>query len=85
MIGITAIVFSMVIATQFASTRTGYSYSIVHPSNADIRFIGSDNSSDGVMVLRVDGDNSSGSKTGVLWAGVFAPKIYSVFPVCCYG
>ena len=62
LIGIMIIVLSVTMATQYATTKVGYSYSIVHPSNADIRFIGSDNSSDGTMFLRVDGDNSSGSR-----------------------
>jgi len=62
LIGIMIIVLSVTMATQYATTKVGYSYSIVHPSNADIRFIGSDNSSDGTRVLRVDGDNSSGSR-----------------------
>ncbi len=57
------VVLSLVISTQYATTKTGYSYAIVHPSNADIRFIGSDNTSDGIRVLRVDGDNSSGSRS----------------------
>ena len=55
LIGIMIIVLSVTMATQYATTKVGYSYSIVHPSNADIRFIGADNSSDGTMVLRVDG------------------------------
>lgn len=62
LIGIMIIVLSVTMATQYATTKVGYSYSIVHPSNADIRFIGSDNSSDVTRVLRVDGDNSSGSR-----------------------
>lgn len=62
LIGIMIIVLSVTMVTQYATTKVGYSYSTVHPSNADIRFIGSDNSSDGTMVLRVDGDNSSGSR-----------------------
>jgi len=53
------VVLTMVIATQYAVTELGYEYTIVHPSNADIRFIGSDNSSDGVRVLRVDGTNGT--------------------------
>jgi len=48
----------MTMATQFATTKVGYSYSIVHPSNADIRYIGSDNSTDG-RLLRVDGTNGT--------------------------
>ena len=58
LIGVMIIVLSMTMATQYATTRIGYSYSIVHPSDADIRFIGSDNLSDGIRVLRVE-DNSS--------------------------
>ena len=51
----------MTMATQFATTKIGYEYSIVHPSNAAIRFIGSDNAStgDGYRILRVDGANST--------------------------
>lgn len=48
------VVLSMTMATQYASTKVGFSYAIVHPSNADIRFIASDNSSDGYKVLRTD-------------------------------
>ena len=62
-VGVLLVVLSMVIATQYSTTRVGYSYSIVHPSNSDIRFIGSDNCSDGIRVLRVDGDNSSGGRS----------------------
>lgn len=56
------VVLSMTMATQYATTRIGYSYSIVHPSESDIRFIGSDNSTDGIRILRMT-DNST---TGVL-------------------
>ena len=38
LIGIMIIVLSVTMATQYATTKVGYSYSIVHPSNADIRF-----------------------------------------------
>lgn len=48
------IVLSMTMATQFATTKVSYTFGIVHPSNADIRFVGCDNSSsDGDRVLRV--------------------------------
>ena len=50
-LGVMLIVLSMTMATQYATTKVSYTYSIVHPSNADIRFIGSDNGSDG-RVLR---------------------------------
>lgn len=52
------VVLSTVMATQYATTRVTFSYSIVHPSNADIRFVGSDNcSDDGVRVLRINSTN----------------------------
>lgn len=60
--GMILLILSMTSATQFATTKLGYSYSIVHPSNADIRLIGSDTGNDG-RILRVDGDNSTGEKT----------------------
>lgn len=59
LLGVMLVVLSMTMATQYAVTKVGYSFSIVHPSNADIRFIGSDNSTDG-RVLRVDGSNGTG-------------------------
>ncbi len=49
----------MVIATQFAVSRVSYDFTIVHPSNANIRLIGSDNASDNVRLLRVAGSNTS--------------------------
>jgi len=49
----------MVIATQYATTKVGYEYNIVHPSEANIRYIGSDNSSDSIRVLRVIGSNTT--------------------------
>ncbi|GAJ01338.1 unnamed protein product, partial [marine sediment metagenome] len=51
------IILNMVIATQYATTKIGYEYYIVHPSDANIRYIGSDNSSDSIRVLRVIGSN----------------------------
>jgi len=63
LIGVMIIVLSMTMATQYATTKIGYSYGIVHPSDAAIRFIGSDNAStgDGFRILRVDGANATTS------------------------
>jgi len=58
LVGIMLIVLSMTMATQYATTKVNFSYNIVHPSNADIRFIASDNSTDKIHILRID-DNSS--------------------------
>ncbi|MEA3458072.1 MAG: hypothetical protein U9R21_05280, partial [Candidatus Thermoplasmatota archaeon] len=59
LLGVMLVVLSVAVATQYATTKVNYSYSIVHPSNADIRFVASDNSSeDGNRLLRV-ADNDS--------------------------
>lgn len=49
----------MILATQYATTRIGYEYYIVHPSNANIRYIGSDNASDSKRILRVIDSNTT--------------------------
>jgi len=59
-LGVLVLVLNMLIATQYAATKIGYEYNIVHPSDADIRYIGSDNSTGG-RVLRVAGANGTGS------------------------
>ncbi len=54
LLGVMLIVLSMTMATQYATTRVSFQYGIVNPSNADIRFVGCDNASDGSgRVLRV--------------------------------
>lgn len=56
------VILSMTKATQYATTKISYSYGIVHPSNADIRFVGADNSSaDEPRALRIP-ENVSGSR-----------------------
>ena len=79
LIGIMLVVLSMTMATQYATTKIGYSYNIVHPSMAEIRFIGSDNASDGIRVLRVDGANDSHAKIKLLFGNLSANqnKTYS--------
>lgn len=52
------VICTMVVATQFAVTKLGYDFAIVHPSESDIRFIGSDNTSGG-RVLRVNNGNGT--------------------------
>ena len=53
LIGVMLIVLSMTMATQYAVTKVGWSYSIVHPSDADIRFIAYDKGQDDIYLLRV--------------------------------
>jgi hypothetical protein len=58
-LGLLFLIINMIVATQYVITKVEYEYNLVHPSNADIRYIGSDNSSDGIRILRVNGDNST--------------------------
>jgi len=59
LLGLLLMTGTMVVATQFAVSRVGYDFTVVHPSNADIRLIGSDNASDDVRLLRVVGANDT--------------------------
>ena len=73
-IGVMLIVLSMTMATQYATTKVNYTFGIVHPSNADIRFVGSDNSSaDGKRVLRVL-DNSTTTQYVTISLGDWMPN-----------
>ena len=72
-LGITIIVLRMTMATQYAITRVSYSFGIVHPSDADIRYIGSDNSSgDDQRVLRAT--NNATSPTITIELGDWMPN-----------
>ena len=59
LVGVLLIVLSMTMATQYATTNVNFSYNVVHPSNADIRFIASDNSSDNIHILRIATNSST--------------------------
>ena len=59
LIAVLILILSMVLATQYAVTKIGYTYYIRHPCDANIRYIGSDNSSDGIRILRVIGSNTT--------------------------
>lgn len=73
LIGVILVVLSMTMATQYANTRASYTFTIVHPSNADIRFIASDNSSsDGERCLRIV-NNVSGSQYVTIDLGSWMP------------
>ena len=58
-IAVMFLLLNMVIATQYAVTRVGYEYYLLHPCDTNIRLIGSDNSSDGKRILRVIGSNTT--------------------------
>lgn len=65
---------NMVIATQYVVTRVAYDYYILHPCDANIRFLGSDNSSDGIRVLRVIGSNVTNVGVKLRLGGNFSPQ-----------
>ena len=77
-LGVLVLVLNMLVATQYAVTKIGYEYNIVHPSNASIRYIGSDNSTGG-RVLRVAGSNSTASSLKLTFGNwsTGTNKIYS--------
>ncbi|MCX6665274.1 MAG: hypothetical protein NT038_04345 [Euryarchaeota archaeon] len=59
-VGILVILLSIVFASQYATAKVPIQCAVVHPSKADIRFIGSDNSStDGLRVLRASGNSNT--------------------------
>jgi hypothetical protein len=62
------VLLSTISATQYVRADVGFSYEIVHPSDADIRYIGSDNAPDGLRVLRADSSNSSVSLEFGRWS-----------------
>jgi len=80
LIGVMLVVLSMTMATQYATTKIGYTYAIVHPSESDIRFIGSDNSSDGLRILRGEGlTNDTDNKILTLRFGNITANINSTY------
>jgi hypothetical protein len=70
---------NMITATQYAVTKVGYSYTIVHPSDASIRYIGSDNASDGVRVLRVAGSNTTNVQVTLHLGDVYSTNMVRTY------
>lgn len=64
LLGVLLVVLSVTMATQYATTKISYSFGIVHPSDADIRFIASDNSAaDNKRVLRAENNATNPTLT----------------------
>jgi len=78
-IAILFLIVNMIVATQYAITKIGYVYTIVHPSDASIRYIGSDNSSDGIRVLRVAGSNTTNVRITLRLGDVFSTNMVRTF------
>jgi len=74
LIGVMLVVLSMTMATQYAVTKVGYSYSIVHPSDADIRFIAYDKAPDNIYLLRVLNNGSTDQDITVPFGNVSASQ-----------
>ncbi len=68
LIGILIVISTMVAATQFAITDLRYEYQIIIPTIQDhgLKFFGSDNSTDGIRLLRSDESRNEGSLKIVL-------------------
>lgn len=79
LIAILFLTLNMVIATQYAVTRVGYIYTLVHPCDASIRLIGSDNSSDGIRVLRVAGSNESNIQLVLRLGDIYSANMKKIF------
>jgi len=73
------LILNMVTASQYAVTKIGYSYTLVHPSNASIRYIGSDNSSDGIRVLRVVDSNTTNVQLTLRLGDVYSTNMQRTF------
>lgn len=76
-LGMLILITAMVMATQFAVTKLGYEFNIVHPSNSNLRFLGSDNSSDGVRLLRVAGENDTKVSLKLTFGNFSANQTYT--------
>ena len=59
LLGTMMVVLSTVMATQYTTSKARYTFTVEHQSNADIRFIASDISVDGIRVLNADSQNKS--------------------------
>ncbi|RLF31315.1 MAG: hypothetical protein DRM98_05800 [Thermoplasmata archaeon] len=73
------LLLNMAVATQYAVTKIGYVYTIVHPSDASIRYIGSDNSSDGIRVLRVSGSNVTNIQLVLRLGDIYSSNMKKTF------
>ncbi len=73
------LILNVVVATQYAVTKIGYEYTLVHPCNASIRYIGSDNSTDGQRVLRIEGDNVSNIRIKLNLGDVYSTNMQRTF------
>jgi hypothetical protein len=58
-VGVALVAVSAVAATQYARAELSYTYNINHPSNGFIRFVGGDNATDGMRVLRATNGNTT--------------------------
>ena len=78
-LGILFLILNVAIATQYAVTKIDYEYTLVHPCDASIRYIGSDNSTDGIRVLRVSGSNVTNIKLKVDLGDVYSTNMKRTF------
>lgn len=58
-VGVALVAVSAVAATQYARAELSYTYNINHPSNGFLRFVGGDNATDGMRILRATNGNTT--------------------------
>lgn len=78
-IAVLLLILNMAVATQYAVTKIGYEYTIVHPCDASIRYIGSDNSSDGIRVMRVSGSNTTNIQLILRLGNIFSTNMIRTY------
>jgi len=78
-LGVLLIVLNMLVATQYAVTKLNYVYTLVHPCDASIRYVGSDNSSDGIRVLRIAGSNTTNVSIQLRLGNIFTTNMIRTF------
>lgn len=78
-IAVLFLILNMIIATQYAITKLDYEFTIVHPCNSSMRYIGSDNASDGERVLRIAGSNVTNVRLVLNLGNIFTTNMVKTY------
>lgn len=78
-IAVLFLILNMIVATQYAITKLDYEYTLVHPCDSSIRFIGSDNSSDNKRVLRVADSNVTNVRLKLRLGDIYSTNMERTF------
>lgn len=78
-IAVLFLILNMIIATQYAITKLDYEFTIVHPCDSSMRYIGSDNASDGKRVLRIAGSNVTNVRLVLNLGNIFTTNMVKTY------